>query len=350
LEYLEAKQQILLSYCINCVYYLYLKSTGVSVKEHPVMIQLLELRYLMEKMRPLDGKLKYQIDQLMKYASMDEATAETSNLRPNPSSMFDDMSDDDNDDDEEDYDDDDDDDSNERSKSKTNYNKNKNNEIYRAPKSVSTPYKDTESELIKSDARMQKKKNKLKNSEIMDTLREEFGHEPEALSNSGISGLSGDHKLLQQEANERKEYEEERMIRMVMSRKMKKDIKSREREANRLDNFSHMGDIADFEELTEFTTKHRGNSDDIDSNIIGSKINKKNNSSSLDTSSALKKAVSVFSNPDSSIKKSSKKRRSINNDEDIINDIPSSINNNDLSMDSFTKSKKRESISKKLRR
>ena len=36
------------------------------MKDHPVMRQLLELRYAMEKMRPLDAKLQYQIDRLLK--------------------------------------------------------------------------------------------------------------------------------------------------------------------------------------------------------------------------------------------------------------------------------------------
>jgi hypothetical protein len=43
-KYLEVKQQILLSYCINIVFYLMLKAEGASVQSHPVMKQLLKLR------------------------------------------------------------------------------------------------------------------------------------------------------------------------------------------------------------------------------------------------------------------------------------------------------------------
>jgi hypothetical protein len=39
---------------------------GRSVKDHPVMGQLLELRTIMDKMRPLDAKLKHQIERLLK--------------------------------------------------------------------------------------------------------------------------------------------------------------------------------------------------------------------------------------------------------------------------------------------
>jgi len=40
------------------------------VKDHPVIGQLLELRAVMEKMRPLDAKLKYQVDRLLKVRSI----------------------------------------------------------------------------------------------------------------------------------------------------------------------------------------------------------------------------------------------------------------------------------------
>jgi len=43
-QYLEVKQQLLLSYCTNVLFYLMLKAQGKSVHNHPVMRQLLELR------------------------------------------------------------------------------------------------------------------------------------------------------------------------------------------------------------------------------------------------------------------------------------------------------------------
>ena len=56
-EYLEVKEQLQLSYSVNVMFYLYMKAQGTSVRAHPVMRQLLELRYAMEKMRVLEGKL-----------------------------------------------------------------------------------------------------------------------------------------------------------------------------------------------------------------------------------------------------------------------------------------------------
>ena len=87
-DYLECKQQILLAYCQNLVYYLSLKAAGESVASHPVMQSLLELRFAMEKMRPIDGKLHYQVDRLIKLSTLDEKEVELSSLRPNPMALL----------------------------------------------------------------------------------------------------------------------------------------------------------------------------------------------------------------------------------------------------------------------
>jgi U3 small nucleolar RNA-associated protein 3 len=68
ISYLDAKHLLMLSYCINIVFYLLLKSEGRSVRDHPVVLRLVEIRAYLEKLRPIDKKLKYQIDKLLKMA------------------------------------------------------------------------------------------------------------------------------------------------------------------------------------------------------------------------------------------------------------------------------------------
>ena len=294
-NYLKVKHQILLSYCINLVYYMSLKSKGDSVKDQPVMNKLLELRLLMEKIRPIDGKLKYQIDRLIKYSTLDANNASTENLRPDPDALLNDFDDDD--------DDNDNNDNNDNEYRISNKSKQTSDDVYKAPKLVAMPYKEKESNKDKLEKQILKKRSKLKNSEILETLREEFGVTPEVFSSSGVSGMNDNSATLRKEAEERRRYEEERFVRTVMSRKDKQRIKQSMREATRFDNFTKIGDIGDFEELAELAKDHTGNSgyDKFDT--------KDDRKQSIDLNASLKKAASALSNP-----KASKRRREQSDD------------------------------------
>ena len=70
ISYLEAKHLLLLHYCINIVFYLLLKAEGRPVRDHPVIARLLELRAYLEKIRPIDKKLQYQMDKLLLAAQL----------------------------------------------------------------------------------------------------------------------------------------------------------------------------------------------------------------------------------------------------------------------------------------
>lgn len=168
------------------------------------MRQLLELRYIMEKMRSLDGKLKHQIDRLLKLTQLDPEEARTAILRPNPDALLDDDDDDsveqgveENEDDEDNLDDESDDDyddsEDEDDKKKKHQPKKQSKEtsgsrskdmntsagIYRAPKLSAVPYNLNETKEDKTLKKLEMKRKKLKNSEILDALREEFGDAPE---------------------------------------------------------------------------------------------------------------------------------------------------------------------------
>ena len=65
----------MLSYCVNIVFYLLLKAEGRPVRDHPVVLRLVEIRTYLEKLRPVDRKLRYQIDKLVKMADRPRANA-----------------------------------------------------------------------------------------------------------------------------------------------------------------------------------------------------------------------------------------------------------------------------------
>jgi hypothetical protein len=64
-SYLETKNLLLLQYCMHLIFYLMLKSEGKPVRQHPVISRLVEIRAYMEKIRPIDKKLHYQIEKLL---------------------------------------------------------------------------------------------------------------------------------------------------------------------------------------------------------------------------------------------------------------------------------------------
>lgn len=64
ISYLETKHLLLLNYCQSLVYYLLRKAKGLSIEGHPVVRSLVEMRLFLEKIRPIDKKLQYQIQKL----------------------------------------------------------------------------------------------------------------------------------------------------------------------------------------------------------------------------------------------------------------------------------------------
>ncbi|KAJ1636798.1 Sas10/Utp3/C1D family-domain-containing protein, partial [Pavlovales sp. CCMP2436] len=88
LGYLETKLQLLLSYCTHLAFFLALKASGMKVREHPVVPQLVRLRAILEKLGPLDKKLRFQVDRLLQLAVADEGKAAAAAARPNPRALI----------------------------------------------------------------------------------------------------------------------------------------------------------------------------------------------------------------------------------------------------------------------
>lgn len=69
-SYLEAKYLLLLHYCMHLVFYVLLKAEGRHVRDHPVIARLVEIRAFLEKARPIDKRLRYQMDKLLAAATL----------------------------------------------------------------------------------------------------------------------------------------------------------------------------------------------------------------------------------------------------------------------------------------
>jgi len=68
ISYLDTKHLLLLSYSINLTFYILLKAEGRPVHDHPVLLRLLEIRTFLDKAKPIDKRMSYQLDKLLRLA------------------------------------------------------------------------------------------------------------------------------------------------------------------------------------------------------------------------------------------------------------------------------------------
>ncbi|KAF4016179.1 hypothetical protein Celaphus_00005748 [Cervus elaphus hippelaphus] len=89
LSLLEVKDQLLLMYLMDLSHLILDKASGGSLQGHPALLRLVENHTDLEKLRPLDQKLKYQIDKPVKTA-VTGSLSENDPLRfkPHPSNMM----------------------------------------------------------------------------------------------------------------------------------------------------------------------------------------------------------------------------------------------------------------------
>ncbi|KDO34490.1 hypothetical protein SPRG_00553 [Saprolegnia parasitica CBS 223.65] len=280
---LQIKNHALMQYSQLSMFFALLKlESPDAVKDHPVFKELVRYRTILERMRPLDRKLKYQVDKLLKIAVSDVSQLdEALSYAPNPDAL---KADDDAD---SDAGENDDEDSYEGKKSKDG--------VYRAPRMASVPYDEEEKEADKKAKRDERNRKRLAKSTILSEVREEYSERPQEILTSGSSALD---KELANEAREKTDYEEERFVRLVTSRKDKIRKRQRERDAmaadsiGKIDNFAGiheaLGDVVKGQNKGRYVAPAQGKK-------IGGKIG--GIFSHLEAPSAKKRSASAASGP-----------------------------------------------------
>lgn len=282
LDFLDVKNSLLLSYLIELANDLRQRLLG---KEDRDISRLQLIKTVIDKSRGLDKKLKYQIDKLLAagstastYAAGSEnAEEDPLQYRPDLQAMDDDevkKGGDDTSSDEE-HDDDDADDNSEvddeddelaaarmtmeksRGGSKKKNKQRKHDEdddddddmeeggVYRAPRLTSVPY--THDKMDKEAEKERRQRRKMRASELAQTLRAQYGEAPEQEDTRGGAQLGQQREAARRMAEremEKTRYEEDNMVRLVTSRKEKKDRKRLMREEN-----SNLAAIADLGNL-----------------------------------------------------------------------------------------------------
>lgn len=88
LSFLEMKYNMLLSYLINVTYVVLRKCSGEKIEGDPCIDRLIEIRTVLEKIKPIEHKLKYQIDKLVKTAVTGTSVDDPTTFKANPENLI----------------------------------------------------------------------------------------------------------------------------------------------------------------------------------------------------------------------------------------------------------------------
>ncbi|XP_043845894.1 neuroguidin [Dromiciops gliroides] len=229
LSLLEVKDQLLLMYLMDLSYLILDKASGSSLQEHPSVLRLVEIRTVLEKLRPLDQKLKYQIDKLVRTA-VTGSLSENDPLRfkPRPSNMISKLSSEDDDDQE-----------TEEGQSGVSGKTTKGApKKYIPPRLVPVHYDETEAEREKK--LLERAKKRALSSSVIRELKEQYSDAPEEIRDSRHP-----HATRQsQEDQHRINYEESMMVRLSVSKREKGRRKRAHAMSSQLHSLTHFSDIS----------------------------------------------------------------------------------------------------------
>lgn len=276
-DFLDVKNSLLVSYMIDLTVFLRNRNDGTPNEKN--LRRLVEMKTILDKMRGLDKKLRYQIEKLLNASTSASTFASGGNntgpddplqFRPNPSSLeagndhAGESDDDSSQEDDSKYVGDNDLQAARATLSlakerKRRQNENDDDGIYHAPRLAAVPY--THDLENKQKEKEKRAKHRLRSTELAHTLRNEYGDAPEQEDVHGGSDYgkqrAAARRLAEREA-EKTRAEEDGMVRLITSRKDKKEKKRLLRMES-----SNLGAIADLGNLVR-ETREFGRRNDSD--------------------------------------------------------------------------------------
>jgi len=205
LSFLELKNHVMLDYMANLTYVMLRKCSGKSINGEKAIERICEDRTVLEKMKPTEKKLRYQIDKALKIAESGQMSSnDPLNFRPNLSALKNEGSDDDEADSDEESGD-------EATTSKTN-------KVgkYVPPKNVPA-FDAGDKETLERNEEEQNKKRSLSKS-IMEDLRRQHSDMPDE-EHSNVHDTMRAQQIAKMK--ERIQYEEDNFMRLPLTKKDK---------------------------------------------------------------------------------------------------------------------------------
>ncbi|KAI0219446.1 Neuroguidin-A [Lamellibrachia satsuma] len=224
ISFLDVKYHLLLDYLMNLTFVMSHKVNGRSIKGEPSIDRLVEIRTVLEKMRPIDQKLKYQIDKLIKTATTG-TVGEDDPLRfkANPGNLASKLEGEEEESGE----------SGAEGEGKTETTK-----VYKPPKLAAMHYEGDDTQKERQERQMERTRKRALSSSIMQDLRQEYDDGPEEMRDDADL-----HRArIDRAGKERTTYEEKYFMRMSVAKKEKNEAK-RLRTMSGLDTLTKFGDI-----------------------------------------------------------------------------------------------------------
>ena len=204
LSYLEMKCHLFLEYLIDVTHLMLIKMDGKSLADYSCVDRLVRTRTILEKIRPIDKKLTYQIDKLIKMAFIQSNKGEVHPLsfKPNVDDLIT----------KEDSDNSDEEVITEQESTQ---------QVYVPPKVTAVPYEEDD-QLSKKEKKLQKSKKQLLSKSLLEDLRTEYSEAPEEI----CSKRNGKRARMQEKEDERERFEEDNLRRLTLTKKDKKNRKA----------------------------------------------------------------------------------------------------------------------------
>jgi len=227
ISFLSFKNELLLEYNMNLAYLMLKKTKGKSIEGDKAVDRLCYLRTVLEKIRPIEHKLKYQIDKFVSIAETgpgDNKSQDPLRLKANPSLLTGNEDEDGEDSEEED---------DEASTGKDN----KSDAKYVAPRNVPQHFEgDKSREEVEAESEKRRKKSALSAS-MMRELKSQLWDTPEEISHQADTRKQ---KYIQ-EQKEKERYEEDNFMRLPITKAERLASKQFSTSANIGDGLTNFG-------------------------------------------------------------------------------------------------------------
>lgn len=260
LNFLEIKYHMLLNYLINLTYVVLRKCSGHKIEKDPSIDRLIEIRTVLEKIRPIDYKLRYQIDKLVKTAVTGASVADDpTSFKANPANLMSQLPE------TAGADGDSGSESDDSAKVLQKLRKAKaakaglgkpetssTGEVYVPPKHMAVPYEE-ESKSDRARKQMERARKRALGSSLIQELKEEYLDTPVEISSSSRA-----LQKLSRKEREREEYEEKYLTRLPIT----KADKHRSRKLTTLgtlgDELTSFGDISALDDELPSSSASKG--------------------------------------------------------------------------------------------